>query len=223
MFAYAVDNLNRLEDFDSGEMLPQIDGRLQELGPARPPAPGTEDRLAGDDLPQPDMLRAGGESPEPVDYDAGAAGGLAARPAGGAIAAVAAGAAAVARRRPHGVLLLRRLHAGRGGLAARPVRLGPGQHAGRPPAGQEAVRLDGPQHPARPGLRSEPRRRCCPGRRCCWATERRWSGPGCSCSWRGSKGSMRPCWPATRGGAGKPAAEKKDAGGDAAAVPLVDL
>ena len=40
IFTYAVDNLNRLEDSGTGEILPQVFVRLQSR-PSRTPAPGT--------------------------------------------------------------------------------------------------------------------------------------------------------------------------------------
>ena len=57
LFAYAVNNLNRLEDSGSGEMRPQIEGRLQKLAQQDPGAWDPKTDWLAMTLPQPDMLR----------------------------------------------------------------------------------------------------------------------------------------------------------------------
>ena len=57
LFTYAVNNLNRLEEFDAGDMLPQIVRRIEACsGKTRPPGIPKADGLAAS-WPEPDMLR----------------------------------------------------------------------------------------------------------------------------------------------------------------------
>ena len=189
LLTYAIDNLNRLEEFDSADIARQIFSsdsirmtRRKQL-PVRHLAGGLA--RAGD-------APADRRSAQPVDPHATAAGRLAARSDGGRAAQAAGRTAAGERPGPHGVLSFRRLRLAGGRVAAGRRSLGARRRLGRLGAGQSAFSIgrfatsnSKPTPPS--GFR------CFLGKRCCSDAAPPRSGRGFSSFWPGNWASTPRC------------------------------
>ena len=186
LLTYAIDNLNRLEEFDSADALQQILAAAQSAEQTGTSPSDRPDRLLAA-WPEPEMLRQIVDrlnqwirtQPPPADWKLDPM-----------LAALPKPLADLPQVKDLGRMEFSRFdgYALQEAVWLRDVgRLGARRRLGRLGAGQEPLRLDGPQHPAR-SRQPESRFRSSPGKRCCSDAAPPRSGPGSSSSWPGKLG-----------------------------------